>query len=70
MLEWDAFLATGEEIRIPATFIQVLSRGDEDAPEVFPTLPLAQDSQTIRLARIDEPDAVGGESTMATDGDV
>jgi hypothetical protein len=70
MLEWDAFLATGEEIRIPATFIQVLSRGDEDAPEVFPTLPLvAQDSQAIRLAPIDEPDAVGGKSTTATGGD-
>jgi hypothetical protein len=63
MLEWDAFPATGEEIRIPATFIQVPSGTDEDAPEVFP---IAQESQTIRLAPIDEPDAVGGESTMAT----
>jgi hypothetical protein len=50
MFEWDAFLAADEEI------------ADEDAPEVFPTLPLvAQDRQAIRQAPTDEPDAVGGE---------
>jgi len=73
-LEWDAFLATDGEIRIPADFVKTPTGPDPD--EVFPTLPLvAQDSEAIRLAPIDAPDAVIGEahvdrSTMATDGEL
>jgi hypothetical protein len=72
-LEWDAFLATGEEIRIPGAFIQAPADADKDAPEV--SLPLvAEDSQAIRLAPIDQPDAAAGEGqvnqgTMATHDD-
>jgi hypothetical protein len=74
-LEWDAFLATGEEIRIPAVLVQAPVDADKDAPEVSPTLPLvAEDSQTIGLAPSYQPDAVAGEGqidqgTMATHGD-
>ena len=73
-LEWDAFLAADGEIRIPADFVQTPTGPDPD--EVFPTLPLvAQGGEAIRLAPIDQPDAVAGEahverSTMATDGEV
>jgi hypothetical protein len=67
-LEWDAFLAADGEIRMPAAPVQSPTGPDE----VFPTLPLvAQDSEAIRLAAIDAPDAVIGEAHVAaTDGEL
>jgi hypothetical protein len=68
-LQWDAFIASGEEIRIPAA-------ADEHAREVFAPLPLvAQDSEAIRLAPDDEPDTVVCEedidrSRVASNGEV
>jgi hypothetical protein len=54
-LEWNDFLATGEEIRIPAACIE-FPPGAGDAPEVT-TVPLvAQDSTP--LAPTVEPDAL------------